>query len=83
MNIWSSTQDSLIGGRNSDGARLTSGSFAIRATLWDRSGGRVVWEGRASVDVERNQASAYVSPMVEALVESLGRTVRQGSFPVP
>lgn len=83
MNIWSSTQDSILGGRHSDRARVTQSSFAIRATLRERSLGRVVWEGRAIVGVERNRADPYLAAMVESLVQNLGRTVRNGSFPVP
>lgn len=83
MNIWSSTQDSILGGRQSDRERLVHGRFAILATLRERTVGRVVWEGRATIGVERNQADPYLAAMVKSLVENLGRTVRRGSFPVP
>jgi len=83
MNIWSSTQDSILGGRHSDRGLYTASSFAIRATLRERSLGPVVWEGRAIVGVERNEAEPYVPSMVESLVRSLGRTERDGIFPVP
>ena len=82
MNIWSSTQDSILGGRLSDRERITTGSFTILASLRERGGG-VVWEGRAVVGVERNRADPYLAAMVEALAQNLGRTVRHGSFPVP
>ncbi len=82
MNIWSSTQDSILGGRISDRERITAGSFTILASLRERGGG-VVWEGRAIVGVERNRADPYVTAMVEALAQNLGRTVRHGSFPIP
>ena len=82
MNIWSSTQDSILGGRLSDRERITAGSFTILASLRERGGG-VVWEGRASVGVERNRADPYLAAMVAALAQNLGRTVRHGSFPVP
>lgn len=83
MNIWSSTQDSILGGRHSDRQRVIAGSFAIRATLRERTLGQVVWEGRAVVGVERNQADPYLAAMVRSLAQSLGRTVRDGRFPVP
>ncbi len=83
MNIWSSSQDSILGGRHSDRDRRTFSSFEIQATLRERSLGEVVWEGRAVVEAERDQADPYVPRMVESLVQSLGRTVRDSTFPVP
>ena len=83
MNIWSSSQDSILGGRHSDRDRRTFSSFEIEATLRERSLGEVVWEGRAIVETERGQVDPYVPRMVESLVQSLGRTVRDGTFPLP
>lgn len=83
MNIWSSSLDSVLGGRHSDRERRTLSSFEIQATLRERSLGEVVWEGRAIVEAERGQVEPYVPRMVESLVRSLGRTVRDGTFPVP
>jgi hypothetical protein len=83
MNIWSSSLDSVLGGRHSDRERRTLSSFEIQATLRERSLGEVVWEGRAIVEAERSQVEPYVPRMVESLVQSLGRTVRDGTFPVP
>ncbi len=83
MNIWSSSLDSILGGRHSDRERRTLSSFEIQATLRERSLGEVVWEGRAIVEAERSQVEPYVPRMVESLVKSLGRTVRDGTFPVP
>ena len=48
MNIWSSSQDSILGGRYSDRPRRIASRFEIHATLRERSLGQVVWEGRAS-----------------------------------
>lgn len=83
MNIWSSSQDSILGGRQSGGARRTAGTFEIRATLRERSLGEVVWEGHAMVEAERDQVGPYIAPMVQSLVKSLGQTVRHGTFAVP
>ena len=83
MNIWSSSQDSILGGRHSGNVSRTGSRFEIRATLRERSLGDVVWEGRSVVAAEQDQVEPYVARMAQALVESLGRTVRNGSFPVP
>jgi len=82
MNIWSSSQDSILGGRHTGSEGRTASHFEIRAALRERSLGEVVWQGRAVVAAERDRAEPYVAPMVESLVESLGRTVRGGTFSV-
>jgi hypothetical protein len=82
MNIWSSSQDSILGGRHTGAGGRAVGHFEISAALRERSLGEVVWQGRAIVAAERDQVEPYVAPMVESLVESLGHTVRNGSFPV-
>lgn len=83
MNIWSSSQDSLLGGRQTGGESRTESSFEIRATLRERTLGDVVWEGRAIVRAERDQVDPYLARMTQSLVQSLGHTVRDGTFPVP
>ena len=82
MNVWSSSQDSLFGGRHSGSGDRTASRFEIRAVLRERSLGEVVWQGSAVVAAERERAEPYVAAMVESLVESLGHTVRNGTFPV-
>lgn len=83
MNIWSSSRDSILGGRHSDREQRSFTSFEIEATLRERGAGEVVWQGHAVVEAERGLPDPYVDPMVEALVESLGRSVRDGTFPTP
>ncbi len=82
MNIWSSSQDSILGGRFSEREGRTFSSFEIEAVLRERSLGEVVWEGRAIVETDGGQAEPYVPQMVESLVRSLGQTVRERTFPV-
>ena len=83
MNIWSSSQDSILGGRSSGAAGRTAGTFEIQAALRERSLGEVVWQGSAIVLAERDQVEPYLARMVESLAQNLGRTVRDGSFSVP
>jgi hypothetical protein len=82
MNVWSSSQDSILGGRYADREGRTFSSFEIEAVLRERSLGEVVWEGHAIVETDRGQAEPYVPQMVESLVRSLGRTVREQTFSV-
>lgn len=82
LNIWSSTQDSILGGRYSDREGRSFSSFEIEAVLRDREQGEVVWEGHAVVETDRGQAEPYIPQMVESLVRSLGQTVREQTFAV-
>ena len=82
MNVWSSSQDSILGGRYADREGRTFSSFEIEAVLRERSLGEVVWEGHAIVETDRGQAEPYVPQMVESLVRSLGHTVREQTFSV-
>lgn len=83
MNIWSSSQDSVLGGRYSGGGGRGATTFEIHAALRERSLGEVVWDGRAIVEAERDRVEPYVAQMVESLVDSLGKTVRDGSIALP
>jgi len=81
-NIWSSMQDSILGGRKNGIGRQGANEFEIEATLRDRSAGSVVWQGRAVVPQLGNRLEAMVPDMVEALAANLGRTVRGETFPI-
>lgn len=83
MNVWSTTQDSILGGRQEQEHRSSESRFVVRAVLREKSGGDVVWDGQAVVKCDREQAGRYVPPMVAALARSLGQTVRHGSFVAP
>jgi hypothetical protein len=83
MNIWSSSQDSILGGRHTGSGSRSDSTFEIHAELRERSLGDVVWQGSAIVTAERDQVEPYVTKMVESLVQNLGHTVRDGSFSVP
>ena len=72
MNVWSTTQDSLIGGRQSEVGRRSGSMFEISAILREKSGSDVIWEGHAIVGSEREQAELFVPRMVEALVQNIG-----------
>lgn len=82
LNIWSSSRDSVLGGRQAPGPHREASRFEIRTTLRERTLGQVVWEGRASVETEREGASRRVPAMVSALVSHVGQTVRDGRFPL-
>jgi hypothetical protein len=82
MNIWSSTRDSVLTGRQ-DGSGYTGHTdFEIHATLRELSLGQVVWGGHATAFVDRSDAKHVMPSMVDALVINLGQTVRERRFPL-
>ncbi len=81
LNVWSSTKDSLLGGRQERTVRQGENHFEIHAVLTDRQAGSVVWEGRATVEGDRGSAAPITRKMVDSLVANLGRTVNDGTFP--
>lgn len=82
MNVWSSTQDSLLAGRRGGARQVGQYDFEINAALRERSSGLVVWQGRATANVERAQAADAVPSMVAALLANLGRNSRGDRFPL-
>ncbi len=82
MNIWSSTRDSVVTGRQ-DGTGYTGHTdFEIHATLRELSLGQVVWGGHATALVNRSDAEHVMPSMVDVLVMNIGRTVREERFPL-
>jgi hypothetical protein len=75
MNVWSSTNDSLLTGRQGGTVRQGKYHFEFYA-------GSVVWEGRATVEGDRGSAAPLTRKMVDSLVAHIGRTVDEGTFPV-
>jgi hypothetical protein len=76
VNVWSSTQDSVLGGRQT-AQEVGSSVFHMHATLRDRASGEVVWQGDAyyvlgEPETER-VARALVAPLVERMGESVVR----------
>ena len=82
MNVWSTTHDSLLQGRQKELRRPGVNTFEIVATLRERTLGSVVWEGRAIVRTDRAKAEQLVRSMVDSLVANLGKTVRGDTIPL-
>ena len=83
FNIWSNTQDSVIGGRQERPSTVGQLRLEMRAVLRERESGTVVWEGRAVSQSTGSDSERLATGMVGPLAESLGQTVRQQVFPIP
>ena len=77
VNVWSSTQDSVLGGRKSAGSKRLASQFRIFAVLQDRRSGTRIWEGDVRAAMTRSDLERLGRSMVVPLVDSLGQTVRR------
>ncbi|HEX9770757.1 MAG TPA: hypothetical protein VGA50_16405 [Kiloniellales bacterium] len=82
MNIWSSTRDSVLTGRQAGSGYTGHADFEIHATLRELSLGKVVWAGHVTAFVDRRDAETVMPSMVDVLVMNLGSTVDERWFPL-
>ncbi len=74
VNVWSTTQDSVLGGRQ-EGTPPGSSVFHINAVLRDQKSGEVVWQGDAYHVLREPETEKVARGLVSALVKRLGETV--------
>lgn len=80
MNLWSSTQDSVVTGRRSGDSLGGTVRYVLRATLDDQRNGQRLWQGQTSYDITSGDEATTFSLMIPVLVEGLGQTVRPRGF---
>jgi hypothetical protein len=81
VNVWSSTQDSVLGGRQ--GARdVESSVFHINAVLRDQVSGTVVWQGDAYHVLSGPETERVARAMIAPLVDKIGQSVAREAFEI-
>jgi hypothetical protein len=74
MNLWSSSEDSLLQGRQDKvGAEAR---YRISLGLYDSRDGRYYWRGAASTTLDQGDAAAASRDLVPALLAHFGETAR-------
>ena len=81
FNIWSSSKDSLLGGRQKKDDRQAN-VFHMNAVLRDRGSGAVLWQGDAFYEMLIADHARIANSMVLPLVRNMGRTVRGEPFQI-
>lgn len=81
LNVWSSTQDSLLGGRQQAETRRGN-VFHMNVTLRDNRSGKTLWQGDAYCMMLTGDRLRIARSMVRPLVTSLGRTVGGDPFEI-
>jgi hypothetical protein len=83
LNLWSTTQDSVMTGRR-DGGVVNQGTvrYILRATLDDQRSGQRLWQGEASYMAAPTDETTTFALMVPVLVDNIGQNVRPKAFRV-
>jgi hypothetical protein len=79
LNLYSSTEDSLVNPRRSEGGGSGSVQFQLTLSLDDARGVRL-WQGTATLLGSPTDEQAAYGAMARVLLEEIGRTVRQKPF---
>ena len=81
VNMYSTTQDSIITGRQAE----VRGSlrYVLTMTADDQRSGRRLWQGEASYVGSAGDDQAVLRALIPMLIDMLGQTVRQRSFSLP
>jgi len=74
VNVWSSTQDSVLGGRQ-EAPAAGSNVFHINAVLRDRHSGEVAWQGDAYYVLREPESERVARALVPPLVDRIGQSV--------
>ena len=82
VNLWSTTKDSLLGGRQKRLAQSKHSLFHINAILRDRESGRVLWQGDALCEMLTSNRTRLLRSMAEPLAASVGKTVVDEPFDI-
>ena len=83
LNIWSSSQDSLLGGRQKAGAPSRKVNlFHMNVVLRDRETGKTLWQGDAYCEMLTADQKRIAGSMVAPLTASLGRSVTGRPFDI-
>jgi hypothetical protein len=83
LNIWSSSQDSLLGGRQKAGAPSHKVNlFHMNVVLHDRETGKTLWQGDAYCEMLTADQARIAGSMVAPLIASLGRSVTGQPFDI-
>ena len=83
LNIWSSNQDSLLGGRQkADATSRKANLLHMNVVLRDRETGKTLWQGDAYCEMLTTDQLRIANSMVAPLIANLGRSVTEQPFDI-
>lgn len=79
VNVWSNSQDSVLGGRQ-EAQPVGSSVFHINAVLRNQSNGEVLWQGDAYYVLKTTDTERVARSMVAPLMSKLGQSAANEPF---
>lgn len=77
MNIWSSTRDSLLTGRQPGVEEEGFDTLRLRASLNSRSDGRCLWQGEIVENLDGEDAYGAAAKLIPRLADAVGQAVNR------
>ncbi len=83
FNLFNSARGGILNPNRKEATRtVTPSSFRIDVTLDNKTDGKRLWQGWSSADIGAASSRKMTRAMIPVLVDSLGQTIRQKSFPL-
>ena len=83
LNLFNSQRGGILNPERTEFTRtVTPSSFRIDVTIDDKSNGKRMWQGWSSAHIRVGDSREMSRKMVPALVDGLGQTIRQKTFPL-
>lgn len=82
VNVWSSSKDSIFGGRKSTSGISVSTFLIMTLELNRQDNGRCVWRGEGAVELEGVTAGQVAANLADAIAARLGQTVDKATVPL-
>ncbi len=83
FNLFNSQRGGILNSDRKEATHtVTPSSFRIEVTVDDKSNGKRVWQGWGSAETRVGTSQETSRKMVPFLIDGLGRTIRQKTFPL-
>jgi hypothetical protein len=82
VNVWSSSKDSLVGGRKSKSGVSVSNYLIMALELNREDNGRCVWRGEGAVELEGVTAEQAAKVLTDAIAARMGQTIDRVMVPL-
>ena len=82
VNVWSTSKDSIIGGRKTKDGAVVSNHLIMSLELNREDNGRCVWRGEGAVALEGVTADQVAKGLADAIAAELGKTIDKETVPL-
>jgi hypothetical protein len=82
VNVWSTSKDSIVGGRKTKDGAVVSNHLIMSLELNREDNGRCVWRGEGAVALEGVTANQVAKGLADAVAAKLGKTIDKEIVPL-